>query len=316
MIGGGAARGGDLLLEPARAVVAARALPPARESVRIVPAHYGDEAGMIGAALMALEAAPMSGRLVVCPTPIGNLEDVTLRVLSALRDADVVACEDTRRTRVLLDRYGVEREARLLPRAQRAVARVASWSERMRDGRRGRARVGRRACRSCPTPATCWCAAASPPGCRWRCCRGRRRRSPRWWPRGCRPTEWHFQGFLPAEEGRAARGARAARRHARGVRVSAPAAGHARAAGRARPGARGGRLPRADEGLRGDRARQRRRAGRALRGQAAEGRDRAGGRRRPRSARPTRPTPRPSTPCASSWTRAHTHGRPPRWSPP
>jgi 16S rRNA (cytidine1402-2'-O)-methyltransferase len=50
----------------------------------------------------------VSGRLVVCPTPIGNLEDVTLRVLSALRDADVVACEDTRRTRVLLERYGVQ----------------------------------------------------------------------------------------------------------------------------------------------------------------------------------------------------------------
>lgn len=45
--------------------------------------------------------------LVVCPTPIGNLEDVTLRVLAALREADVVACEDTRRTRTLLDRYGV-----------------------------------------------------------------------------------------------------------------------------------------------------------------------------------------------------------------
>jgi 16S rRNA (cytidine1402-2'-O)-methyltransferase len=50
----------------------------------------------------------VSGRLVVCPTPIGNLEDVTLRVLAALREADVVACEDTRRTRVLLDRYGVK----------------------------------------------------------------------------------------------------------------------------------------------------------------------------------------------------------------
>src|SRR5579862_4171016 len=49
----------------------------------------------------------MSGRLVVCPTPIGNLEDITLRALAALREADVVACEDTRRTRVLLDRYGV-----------------------------------------------------------------------------------------------------------------------------------------------------------------------------------------------------------------
>jgi 16S rRNA (cytidine1402-2'-O)-methyltransferase len=48
------------------------------------------------------------GRLIVCPTPIGNLEDVTLRVLAALREADVVACEDTRRTRVLLDRYGVK----------------------------------------------------------------------------------------------------------------------------------------------------------------------------------------------------------------
>jgi 16S rRNA (cytidine1402-2'-O)-methyltransferase len=49
----------------------------------------------------------MSGRLIVCPTPIGNLEDVTLRVLSAMRSADLVACEDTRHTRKLLDRYGV-----------------------------------------------------------------------------------------------------------------------------------------------------------------------------------------------------------------
>jgi 16S rRNA (cytidine1402-2'-O)-methyltransferase len=47
------------------------------------------------------------GRLVVCPTPIGNLGDVTLRVLEALRVADAIACEDTRRTRVLLDRYEI-----------------------------------------------------------------------------------------------------------------------------------------------------------------------------------------------------------------
>jgi 16S rRNA (cytidine1402-2'-O)-methyltransferase len=47
------------------------------------------------------------GRLVVCPTPIGNLGDVTLRVLDALRAADVIACEDTRRTRVLLERYEI-----------------------------------------------------------------------------------------------------------------------------------------------------------------------------------------------------------------
>ncbi len=52
-------------------------------------------------------SAGAGGRLIVCPTPIGNLQDVTLRVLAALREADLVACEDTRRTRVLLDRYGV-----------------------------------------------------------------------------------------------------------------------------------------------------------------------------------------------------------------
>ena len=47
------------------------------------------------------------GRLVVCATPIGNLEDVTPRVLRALTDASVVACEDTRHTRRLLDRHGI-----------------------------------------------------------------------------------------------------------------------------------------------------------------------------------------------------------------
>src|SRR5436190_20452233 len=75
----------------------------------------------------------MAGRLVVCPTPIGNLEDVTLRVLSALRDADVDACEDTRRTRVLLDRFGVK--ARLVSyHEHNEKARARELVERMRGG--------------------------------------------------------------------------------------------------------------------------------------------------------------------------------------
>src|SRR5512133_1493800 len=45
--------------------------------------------------------------LAVCATPIGNLGDITLRVLDELRAADVVLCEDTRHTRVLLDRHGI-----------------------------------------------------------------------------------------------------------------------------------------------------------------------------------------------------------------
>lgn len=78
---------------------------------------------------MTRTEAPV-GRLVVCPTPIGNLEDVTLRVLGVLAKADVVACEDTRHTKVLLDRHGIL--ARLVSfhehneraRAQELVARI------------------------------------------------------------------------------------------------------------------------------------------------------------------------------------------------
>jgi 16S rRNA (cytidine1402-2'-O)-methyltransferase len=79
--------------------------------------------------------------LAVCATPIGNLEDVTLRVLEELRAADVVLCEDTRHTRVLLDRHGIsarllsyhehneaKRTAELLPRLQ-AGERVALVSD-------------------------------------------------------------------------------------------------------------------------------------------------------------------------------------------
>ncbi len=79
--------------------------------------------------------------LSVCATPIGNLEDVTLRVLRELGEAQLVLCEDTRRTKILLERHGIdaklvsyhehneaERTAQVLPRL-RAGERVALTSD-------------------------------------------------------------------------------------------------------------------------------------------------------------------------------------------
>jgi 16S rRNA (cytidine1402-2'-O)-methyltransferase len=73
--------------------------------------------------------------LAVCATPIGNLEDVTLRVLRELGEADLVLCEDTRRTRVLLQRHGIS--ARLVSyHEHNEAARTAEVLPRLEAGER------------------------------------------------------------------------------------------------------------------------------------------------------------------------------------
>ena len=74
--------------------------------------------------------------LAVCATPIGNLDDVTLRVLEELRAADVILCEDTRHTRVLLDRHGITGKRLLSYHEHNEAKRTAEVLPRLEAGER------------------------------------------------------------------------------------------------------------------------------------------------------------------------------------
>ena len=231
VIGGGVIAAGELLLAPARAEVDRARAAAVAGPVRIVAARFGVEAGMVGRRRAGLRrrrivtasasAAMSAAALIVCPTPIGNLEDVTLRVLAALREADLVACEDTRRTRVLLDRYGVAGKL-VSYHEHNERARAGELVERMRAGAVGRARLRRRH------------AAGLRPGLRARAgVRGRRARRSRCCPgrsaalaalvaQRLPSDHWRFVGFLPRKRGELEAVLRREPGDARRVRVAAP----------------------------------------------------------------------------------------------
>lgn len=78
-------------------------------------------------------ARPRDGRLVVVPTPLGNLGDMTERALAALRDADTVCAEDTRVTGKLLAAFGIKKRLERLDEAL-VAQRAAGIVERVMDG--------------------------------------------------------------------------------------------------------------------------------------------------------------------------------------
>ena len=213
--------------------------------------------------------------LAVCATPIGNLDDVTLRVLDELRAADVVLCEDTRVTRVLLDRHEIK--AKLLSYHEHNEAkRTAELVPRLVAGER-MALVTDAGLPGVSDPGARLVAAALDAGVPVTVLPGPSAVDTALVVSGLGAERFQFIGFLPRFENalrelwaelahwpHAVVAFESAQRLPRSLRSLAEAMPD-------RP-RRGG--ARADEVLRGGRARHGRRARRALR-RAAEGRDRA-----------------------------------------
>jgi 16S rRNA (cytidine1402-2'-O)-methyltransferase len=78
---------------------------------------------------------PLAPGLYIVATPIGNLEDITMRALRVLRSADRIACEDTRQTRKLLDRYSITTPT-ISSHEHNEAARSGQLIEELKNGAR------------------------------------------------------------------------------------------------------------------------------------------------------------------------------------
>ena len=278
VIGGGwGEAAGELLLEPAREVMLREALSPGARARprRACDARSRRRRRRRGVRRVRGARRGVAMALAVCATPIGNLDDVTLRVLDELRAADVVLCEDTRVTRVLLDRHGIK--AKLLSYHEHNEAkRTAELVPRLAAGER-MALVTDAGLPGVSDPGARLVAAALDAGVPVTVLPGPSAVDTALVAAGLGAERFQFIGFLPRFEN-ALRELWAELAHwphavvAFESRATAAALAPVARGGDAGPARRGG--ARADEVLRGGRARHGRRARRALR-RAAEGRDRA-----------------------------------------
>ena len=193
-----------------------------------------------------------SGKLVIVPTPIGNLGDMTLRSLEALREADVVCAEDTRVTGKLLAHFGIEKrlarldEAMIGSRAAGVVERVAAGEVVAYCSDAGMPGVSDPGLRLVAAAREAGVAVEVLPGASAAACA--------YVASGTACPRFYFGGFFPrkaAEQRTVLEELARAGRGARVLRKPEPAGGGAFGHRRGAAVARGGGVPRADEAARG-----------------------------------------------------------------
>ena len=132
-------------------------------------------------------------KLYIVPTPIGNLEDITLRALRMLREADLVLAEDTRTSSVLLKHYDIHVPLESHHKFNEHE-KVESVKERILAGKTV-ALISDAGTPGISDPGSCWSVPAWKLGLKWRRCRVRRLSCRRWSIRVFPVTVFASKGF-------------------------------------------------------------------------------------------------------------------------
>ena len=143
----------------------------------------------------------MPGALIVCPTPIGNLDDITLRARDALVSADYIACEDTRRTGGLLDKLGIRPAPPLVSNHEGNEARGRPNWRSGSSAATPSSSSPTPACRRSPTPASGSSGAASSATSKSTVLPGPSVMPVALVASGLPTDRWRFEGFLPKRPG-------------------------------------------------------------------------------------------------------------------